>query len=149
MTTPHELLTQQWAVFILHDRVRFSAAERAARLQQTTPTAVNSSLQRPHAHLAEVSATEEDVIEPYDTKQHKLLDRYCAAFENADIATLTELVQADVKLAMSPLPVWFTNRDTVLHFTLCSSFRRGRRRGADLDGGKRVIHCRQIPPKHR
>lgn len=49
-------------------------------------------------------------------KRRELLDRYCAAFENADMAALTELLQADVKLEMPPVPVWFTGRDTVLRF---------------------------------
>jgi RNA polymerase sigma-70 factor (ECF subfamily) len=45
-----------------------------------------------------------------------LLDRYCAAFENADMVALTELLQADVTLEMPPLPVWFMGRDRVMQF---------------------------------
>src|SRR5262249_4066821 len=62
------------------------------------------------------SATEESVAEPEDAERRALLDRYCAAFENADMAALTELLQADVKLEMPPLPVWFTGRDAVTRF---------------------------------
>ncbi len=45
-----------------------------------------------------------------------------AAFEKADMAALTELLQADVKLEMPPLPVRFTGRDTVLRFLAARAF---------------------------
>lgn len=56
------------------------------------------------------------MAEPGNARRRELLDRYCAAFENADMAALTALLQADVKLEMPPLPVWFAGRDTVLKF---------------------------------
>ncbi|OBI96492.1 RNA polymerase subunit sigma-70 [Mycobacterium sp. 1465703.0] len=115
MTALHELPARQRAVLILRDVVQFSAAE-VAELLETTPAAVNSSLQRARAHLAELSPVEEDMSEPGDAERRELLDRYCAAFENADMAALTALLQADVKLEMPPLPVWFTGRDAVLRF---------------------------------
>ncbi len=121
MTALQELPVRQRAVLILRDVVQFSAAE-VAELLETTPAAVNSSLQRARAHLAEVSPTEEDLVEPDDAERRELLDRYCAAFENADMAALTALLQADVKLEMPPLPVWFTGRDTVVRFLVARAF---------------------------
>jgi RNA polymerase sigma-70 factor (ECF subfamily) len=115
MTALQELPARQRAVLILRDVVQFSAAE-VAELLETTPAAVNSSLQRARAHLAEVSPAEEGAIEPDDAKRRELLDRYCAAFENADMVALTELLQADVTLEMPPLPVWFMGRDRVMQF---------------------------------
>lgn len=115
MTALQELPARQRAVLILRDVVQFSAAE-VAELLETTPAAVNSSLQRARARLAELSPAEERMSEPGDARRRELLDRYCAAFENADMAALTALLQADVKLEMPPLPVWFTGRDTVLRF---------------------------------
>lgn len=115
MTALQELPARQRAVLILRDVVQFSAAE-VAELLETTPAAVNSSLQRARAHLAELSPTEDSVSEPGDAERRELLDRYCAAFENADMAALTALLQADVKLEMPPMPVWFTGRDAVLRF---------------------------------
>jgi RNA polymerase sigma-70 factor, ECF subfamily len=123
MTALQELPARQRAVLILRDVVQFSAAE-VAELLETTPAAVNSSLQRARAHLAEVSPTEEDAVEPDDAKRRELLDRYCAAFENADMAALTELLQADVKLEMPPVPVWFTGRDAVMRFLAVRAFTR-------------------------
>lgn len=121
MTALQELPARQRAVLILRDVVQFSAAE-VAELLETTPAAVNSSLQRARAHLAEVSPTEESVSEPDDAERRELLDRYCAAFENADMPALTELLQADVKLEMPPVPVWFTGRETVMRFLVARAF---------------------------
>lgn len=115
MTALQELPARQRAVLILRDVVQFTAAE-VAELLETTPAAVNSSLQRARAHLAELSPAEESMSEPGDAERRELLDRYCAAFENADMAALTALLQADVKLEMPPMPVWFTGRDAVLRF---------------------------------
>ena len=124
MTALHELPVRQRAVLILRDVVQFSAVE-VAELLETTPAAVNSSLQRARAHLAEVSPIEDNLTEPdsdYPADRRDLLDRYCAAFENADMAALTALLQADVKLEMPPLPIWFTGRDTVVRFLVARAF---------------------------
>jgi RNA polymerase sigma-70 factor, ECF subfamily len=121
MTALQELPARQRAVLILRDVVQFSAAE-VAELLETTPAAVNSSLQRARARLAEVAPTEEDAAEPDDAQRRELLDRYCAAFENADMAALAELLRADVKLEMPPLAVWFTGRDTVMRFLAARAF---------------------------
>jgi RNA polymerase sigma-70 factor, ECF subfamily len=114
-TALQELPARQRAVLILRDVVQFSAAE-VAELLETTPAAVNSALQRARAHLADVAPNEDDVFEPDDAHRRELLDRYCAAFENSDLAALTELLQTDVRLEMPPLPVWFTGRDAVTRF---------------------------------
>ena len=78
MIALQELPARQRAVLILRDVVQFSAAE-VAELLETTPAAVNSSLQRARAHLAEVSPSEEILSEPDDARRRELLDRYCAA----------------------------------------------------------------------
>ncbi len=121
MTALQELPARQRAVLILRDVVQFGAVE-VAELLETTPAAVNSSLQRARARLAEISPTEESMSEPDDAERRELLDRYCAAFENADMAALTALLQADVKLEMPPLPVWFTGRDPVMRFLAVRAF---------------------------
>ncbi|BBY23513.1 RNA polymerase sigma factor [Mycobacterium stomatepiae] len=121
MTALQELPARQRAVLILRDVVQFSAAE-VAELLETTPASVNSALQRARARLAEVSPDEDDAAEPDDAERRALLDRYCAAFENADMTALTELLQTDVKLEMPPLPVWFTGRDTVVEFLAARAF---------------------------
>ena len=120
-TALQELPARQRAVLILRDVVQFSAAE-VAELLGTTAAAVNSALQRARAHLAEVAPSEEDVAEPDDADRRELLDRYCEALENADLAALTELLQIDVRLEMPPLPVWFTGREAVTQFLARRAF---------------------------
>jgi RNA polymerase sigma-70 factor, ECF subfamily len=120
-TALQELPARQRAVLILRDVVEFSAAE-VAELLETTPAAVNSALQRARARLTEVAPSEEDVAEPRGADRRELLDRYCAAFENADLAALTDLLQTDVRLEMPPLPVWFTGRDAVTRFLAQRAF---------------------------
>jgi RNA polymerase sigma-70 factor (ECF subfamily) len=121
VTALQELPARQRAVLILRDVVQFRAAE-VAELLDTTPAAVNSALQRARARLAEVAPSEDDVAEPEDTERRELLDRYCAAFETGDVAALTELLRADVRLEMPPLPVWFTGRDAVTRFLARRAF---------------------------
>jgi RNA polymerase sigma-70 factor, ECF subfamily len=115
VTALQELPARQRAVLILRDVLQFSAAE-VAEVLESTPAAINSALQRARAHLAEVGPVEDDVTEPEDAQLRALVDRYCAAFENADVAALTELLQADVKLEMPPLAAWFAGRDAVMDF---------------------------------
>jgi RNA polymerase sigma-70 factor, ECF subfamily len=121
VTALQELPARQRAVLILRDVVQFSATE-VAELLETTPAAVNSALQRARAHLADVAATDDDVAEPEDKDRLALIERYCAAFENADVAALTELLQADVKLEMPPFAMWFTGRDAVIRFLTVRAF---------------------------
>jgi len=108
-------------VLILRDVVQFSAAE-VAELLETTPAAVNSALQRARAHLAEVAPSDDDATEPEDRDLLALVERYCAAFESGDVAALTALLQADVKLEMPPYAIWFTGRDAVTRFLATRAF---------------------------
>jgi RNA polymerase sigma-70 factor (ECF subfamily) len=122
-TALQELPARQRAVLILRDVVQFSAAE-VADLLETTPAAVHSALQRARAHLAEAAPAEDSVAEPDDAVRRDLLNRYCAAFENADMAGLTELLQSEVRLEMPPLAVWFTGRDAVTRFLAARAIAR-------------------------
>jgi RNA polymerase sigma-70 factor (ECF subfamily) len=121
VTALQELPARQRAVLILRDVVQFTAAE-VAELLETTPAAVNSALQRARAHLAEVAPSDDDVTEPEDVDLRALVERYCAAFENADMAALTALLQSDVKLEMPPFAAWFTGRDAVTRFLATRAF---------------------------
>ncbi|MHA7651530.1 RNA polymerase subunit sigma-70 [Mycobacterium sp. ML4] len=121
MTALQELPARQRAVLILRDVVQFSAAE-VAELLETTPAAVNSSLQRARGRLAEIAPDEDDVTEPDDAQLRDLVDRYCAAFENADVAKLTSVLHDDIRLEMPPMPEWFTGRADVLRFLTDRAF---------------------------
>jgi RNA polymerase sigma-70 factor, ECF subfamily len=117
------LSARERAVLILRDVLEFPAAE-AADLLGTTTTAVNSGLRRARAQLAQAQPAEDDLAEPADPGQRALLDRFAAAFENADASALAELLREDVTLEMPPLLTWFTGRQTVARFIASRVFAR-------------------------
>jgi len=109
------LPARQRAMLILRDVLGWPAAE-VAGLLGTTTTAVNSGLRRARAQLARALPAEEDTAEPNDPGQRAALDRFAAAFENADAEALAELLRKDAVLEMPPLPGWFAGRDAVRAF---------------------------------
>jgi RNA polymerase sigma-70 factor (ECF subfamily) len=106
---------RQRAVLILRDVLGWRAAEVAALLGSTT-AAANSVLQRARAQLDRIAPAEDELREPADPDDRALLDRYAAAFENADIGSLMRLLRADAVLEMPPLPAWFAGREQVGRF---------------------------------
>jgi RNA polymerase sigma-70 factor (ECF subfamily) len=106
---------RQRAVLILRDVLGWRAAE-VAGLLGTTTAAVNSVLQRARAQLDRVAPAEDEMREPADPGDRALLDRYAAAFENADIGALMQLLREDAVLEMPPLPIWFAGRERVGRF---------------------------------
>jgi RNA polymerase sigma-70 factor (ECF subfamily) len=109
------LPARQRAVLILRDVLDWHAAE-VAEILGTTTVAVNSALRRARAQLEVVGPVEEDLVEPDDAAVRATLDRYVAAFEQADIQRLVELLRADVELEMPPTSTWFAGRDAVAGF---------------------------------
>jgi RNA polymerase sigma-70 factor (ECF subfamily) len=103
---------KQRAVLILRDVLAWPAAE-VAELLDTTTAAVNSALQRARAQLAEVDPVEDGVAEPDQVAERALLDRYVAAFVEADVTTLVQLLRDDVTLEMPPYLTWFAGRTAV------------------------------------
>jgi RNA polymerase sigma-70 factor (ECF subfamily) len=81
-----------------------------------TTTAVNSGLRRARAQLAETLPAEDELAEPAEHDRRALLDRFAAAFENADVNGLAELLREDVTLEMPPLLTWFAGRTDVTRF---------------------------------
>ena len=109
------LPARQRAVLILRDVLGWRAAE-VAELLGTTTAAANGALQRARAQLQQMAPTEDDIREPADRGDLALLNRYAAAFENADVAALTELLRDDAVLEMPPLPTWFTGPEQIGRF---------------------------------
>lgn len=56
------------------------------------------------------------MVDPEDPKTLALLDRYVAAFEHANIATLTQLLRADAQVQMPPHTTWFRGREPITQF---------------------------------
>jgi RNA polymerase sigma-70 factor (ECF subfamily) len=109
------LPARQRAVLILRDVLGWQASE-VARLLGTSDAAVNSLLQRARVRLEQAAPAEDDIVEPTDPDQRKLLDRYATAFQNADIPALMRLLTADAVYEMPPIPTWFSGRAVIGRF---------------------------------
>ena len=109
------LSPRQRAMLILRDVLEWPAAD-VAGLLGTTTTAVNSGLRRARAQIAQALPAEDELAEPAEPGQRALLDRFAAAFENADVSGLAELLREDVALEMPPLLTWFSGRSDVTRF---------------------------------
>ncbi len=106
---------RQRAVLILRDVLGWRAAE-VAELLSTTTTAANSALQRARERLQRIAPQQDEIREPADPGDQALLNRYATAFENADVAALTELLREDAVFEMPPLPAWFTGVERIGEF---------------------------------
>ena len=102
------LSARERGALVLRDVLAFSAAEAAEALG-TTVAAVNSALQRARARMAEAGAQHE-VDEPSAAEQRAWLDRYMAAFVQADVEGLKALLTEDVLMEMPPMVNWFRGR---------------------------------------
>jgi len=109
------LPARQRAVLILRDVLRWRAAEVAELLGVST-AAVNGVLQRARAQLERVAPAEDEIHEPADPGDRALLGRYAAAFENADVTALMQLLRDDAVFEMPPVPTWFTGREVIGRF---------------------------------
>ncbi|WP_405866828.1 sigma-70 family RNA polymerase sigma factor [Streptomyces sp. NBC_00005] len=102
------LPARQRAVLVLREVLEFSAAEVAEQLG-TTVAAVNSSLQRARAAIADVGDPGE-VPEPDDAEAREVVQRYARAFEAADVPALVRLLTDAAVLEMPPVPLWYRGR---------------------------------------
>jgi RNA polymerase sigma-70 factor (ECF subfamily) len=103
------LSPQQRAVLILREVLGWSAAEVAALLDVSV-AAVNSALQRARSHLP---ADTDSLVQPTEQRQRELLDRYVAAFQNADVDELIAVLTEDAQYEMPPYLTWFKGRAAI------------------------------------
>ena len=109
------LPARQRAVLILRDVLQWRASE-VADLLGTTPTAVNGLLLRARARIEQAGLAQDEISEPAEKSQRALLDRYAAAFENADASALSQLLQQDATFEMPPMLTWFAGRSRIQRF---------------------------------
>jgi RNA polymerase sigma-70 factor (ECF subfamily) len=109
------LPARQRAVLILRDVLAWHASE-VAGLLGTSTASVNSALQRARERLRAVGPTETALAEPAGPAERALLDRYVAAFQDADVDALLGVLTDDVTWEMPPVPEWFAGRGPVLRF---------------------------------
>jgi RNA polymerase sigma-70 factor (TIGR02960 family) len=108
----------QRAVLLLRDVLEFSSAEVAGILN-TTPAAVNSALQRARTAVRGrmPEKTQQAELDAIGTNgQRRLVAAFMKAWERADVPTLVDLLAADARFTMPPLPAWFLGQDNVGRF---------------------------------
>jgi RNA polymerase sigma-70 factor (ECF subfamily) len=106
---------RQRAALILRDVLAWSSGE-VADLLDTSTTAVNSALQRASSQMSRSALVENTVVEPPQSEQLAIVNRYVAAFVGADMAALSQLLRDDAVLEMPPFLSWFAGRDALLRF---------------------------------
>jgi RNA polymerase sigma-70 factor, ECF subfamily len=112
------LPARQRAVLILRDVLGFSARESAEALG-TTPTGVDSALQRAHKAVDErlPERSQQAMLGSLDDQGlREIVDRYVDAFERADVDAVVEMLAADGAMTMPPLPSWYRGREAVAAF---------------------------------
>jgi RNA polymerase sigma-70 factor (ECF subfamily) len=98
---------RQRAILLLHDVLRWSAAETASLLD-TSVASVNSALQRAHATLGRRFPDGRPSAPPApDERQRAILDRYVRTWENGDLDGFVALLREDAVLSMPPWPQWY------------------------------------------
>src|SRR5262249_45589198 len=102
-------------VRVVGEVLAFPAADVAAILD-TTVVSVKSALQRARARLAELALDDAQIAEPTAAGARALLDRYVAAFEDADAGALEQLLLEDATLEATPSRTWFAGRHTCVAF---------------------------------
>jgi len=111
------LPANQRAVLILREVLEFSAAEVAELLDTTVP-AVNSALQRARrtvdSRLANGQAAELRALGAAGVE--RLVARFVAAWESADVAALLDLLADDAHFSMPPIPAWFAGKEDIGRF---------------------------------
>lgn len=109
------LPARQRAVLILRDVLGFSARETAAVLE-TTPVSIDSALQRAHKAVEErlPDQTQQQTLRLIgDDELGQLVDRYTAAWERNDVDAVVSMLAEDARMAMPPLPTWYSGREDV------------------------------------
>jgi RNA polymerase sigma-70 factor, ECF subfamily len=112
------LPARQRAVLILRDVLGFSARETAETLE-TTPTGVDSALQRAHKAVDErlpEQSQQATLRAVGDERVRRLVQDYIDAWERGDVDALVAMLTEDATMAMPPLPTWYLGREAVAAF---------------------------------
>lgn len=115
VATAQILPPRQRAAFFLCDVLDRPGAEAAAVLGVSV-AALKSLLQRARVRLQQQTAADEELAEPTDERAGLVLDRYMAAFEESDIASLERLLADDAILEMTGTATWFFGKVTCVPF---------------------------------
>lgn len=78
--------------------------------------------------------------------QRELVDAYVAAWERADIPAIMDMLVADARFTMPPLPMWFAGRDAIGRFMAERMFATPWRLVPLLASGQLAFACYQGTP---
>ena len=118
MTALQVLPARQRAVLILREVLGYHANEVADMLDSTVDS-VNSALKRARASLElRLPATGEHQAPPAPDSpaEQALVAKFVRAYQSGDVEALVELLTADVRVAMPPIPLEYHGRDVVARF---------------------------------
>jgi RNA polymerase sigma-70 factor (ECF subfamily) len=112
------LPARQRAVLILRDVLGFSGRE-VGEVLDATPVSVDSALQRARrtvdARLPERS--QQAALRTLgDEGLREIVDKFVAAWEQADVDAVVAMLAEDAALTMPPVPTWFQGREAIAGF---------------------------------
>ena len=112
------LLPRQRAVLILREVLGFSAREVAETLSTTT-AAVNSTLQRARAAVAErlpEESQQHTLRDLGDERIRALVEGFVDAWDRGDVETMVAMLAEDARFAMPPFACWYRGQDAITAF---------------------------------
>jgi RNA polymerase sigma-70 factor (ECF subfamily) len=118
MIALQHLPPMQRAVLLLREVVGLSTTEISAQLGRSAPS-VNSALQRARATMRSRLPARSQQSELSTLGEHRtraIVERYAAAFEQADIDRLVSMLTEAASWSMPPVPTWFCGREAVREF---------------------------------
>jgi RNA polymerase sigma-70 factor (ECF subfamily) len=123
------LPARQRAVLVLRDVLGFSAREVAEALE-TTPTGIDSALQRAHRAVDErlPERSQQAVLRSLgDERLRETVEGFVDAWERADVDAVVAMLTSDGAMTMPPLPTWYRGREAVTAFLEGVALRREQR----------------------
>jgi RNA polymerase sigma-70 factor, ECF subfamily len=109
------LPARQRAALILCDVLGFSAKEVGEALE-STPTSVNSALQRARKTMEErlPETSQQATLRALgDEGVREIVERFTSAFERDDVEAIVALLSEDAKFAMPPYSRWYRGREAI------------------------------------
>jgi len=126
VTALQVLPARQRAVLILREVLGYHADE-VAQMLDTTVDSVTSALKRARAGLRRhLPGPEEAPMVPDSPAERELVSNFVRAYQAGDVAALVELLTADVRVSMPPIPLEYQGIGPVARF-FGNIFDRGRR----------------------